>query len=162
MNTRKDKKFAELIIKRTVLDSPSEGFTNAVMEQLSVDVEKELYLNGPFAHFPEREGIESPPSHDFTDTIIFAIDSSGPAPKNVPIITKRTGYIFTLGMLSLTWLSFYIKEDTGVPEDTKRYTLNFLFEFIHSSSINFTTIFVCIFSASLLLIIDFVFKNKYA
>lgn len=144
------------LLKKVEPDTPDSRFTDTVMELLEMDVEKELQVDTKFVDFLNRpEAIDS--NNNLTGRILGQIDSQESNPKFLPLIGKRTVLTFIFLMLVLITMAFLVEGETT--EDTKVYSLSFLYEWLNNSSQNLSLLFISIISGCSLLFIDYAIKN---
>ncbi|WP_271785091.1 hypothetical protein [Aquimarina algiphila] len=147
------------LIKKVDLDSPSMEFTDAVMEQLSMDIESKLRSDNLFVSVRE-EMKKTDLKEEFTNSVLLNINSSQSKIKLRPIIKKSSGMIFAVVIMVLIILSFLVKGETSNTIYTKTNDLYFISDLINNSPKNISILFICIITVSILLWIDFLINHK--
>ncbi|WP_282079105.1 hypothetical protein [Aquimarina algiphila] len=147
------------LIKKVDLDSPSIEFTDAVMEQLSMDIESKLRSDNLFVSVRE-EMKKTDLKEEFTNSVLLNINSSQSKIKLRPIIKKSSGMIFAVLIMVLIILSFLVKGETSSTIHTKTNDLYFISDLINNSPKNISILFICIITVSILLWIDFLINHK--
>ncbi|WP_282087319.1 hypothetical protein [Aquimarina algiphila] len=147
------------LIKKVDLDSPSMEFTDAVMEQLSMDIESKLRSDNLFVSVRE-EMKKTDLKEEFTNSVLLNINLSQSKIKLRPIIKKSSGMIFAVLIMVLIILSFLVKGETSSTIHTKTNDLYFISDLINNSPKNISILFICIITVSILLWIDFMINHK--
>ncbi|TSE04581.1 hypothetical protein [Aquimarina algiphila] len=147
------------LIKKVDLDSPSMEFTDAVMEQLSMDIESKLRSDNLFVSVRE-EMKKTDLKEEFTNSVLLNINLSQSKIKLRPIIKKSSGMIFAVVIMVLIILSFLVKGETSSTIHTKTNDLYFISDLINNSPKNISILFICIITVSILLWIDFMINHK--
>ncbi|WP_271767796.1 hypothetical protein [Aquimarina algiphila] len=147
------------LIKKVDLDSPSMEFTDAVMEQLSMDIESKLHSDNLFVSVRE-EMKKTDLKEEFTNSVLLNINLSQSKIKLRPIIKKSSGMIFAVLIMVLIILSFLVKGETSSTIHTKTNDLYFISDLINNSPKNISILFICIIIVSILLWIDFMINHK--
>ncbi len=159
--TKTKDKILKKLIKKSELNTPSIDFTDSIIEQLQINVEKALNSDTSFAHLLHEK---STPiiSNNFSENIISNIQK--PKTKLIiqPIISKKLRIIFTSTLLFLIIFSFFIRKKTTTSSNS---TFNFIDKVGVFLSQNLTPeaqsiVFICIISFSLLLLFDYLIKKK--
>lgn len=156
MNKKRDDIINKLI-KKVDLDSPSCDFTDSIMEQLTITFENEPNSDPIFTDLLKQSPKVYLPDN-FTDTILETVNSPYSTLRILPIITKKTGLVFSLVMIVLIIVSFLLKKEAPITGNVNTYNLNFLYELVNNSSV-MPILFMSIVSLSSLLLLDYNLKN---
>ncbi len=156
MSRKNDHTLIELL-EKVVPDNPSSEFTADVMEQLSLYFEKKLRSDASFQNLLNQD--DNNLSCYFTENVLSTINSKHSS-RFRPIINKKIGWIFTIAILALTGLSFFIGDGSQVVENSTHYNLSSFIEVLNISSQSVSVLFACSISLSCLLLVDYFFKNR--
>lgn len=158
MSRKKDDILIKLI-KKVPLDAPSAEFTDAVLEQLLINLEQELSEDQSVADLI-IESDNAYPTENLTDNILTQLKETPSARHLRPIISKKAVVLFTVSLVALTILSFLGNGSATTSESGGLFNFEFFNELLSKVPQDSSILVVCLISISSLLFIDYIYKNK--